>query len=124
MELIYKEESKKIIGPAFRVYNTIGFGFQEKEYKKAMCAELDLLKLRYKIEVYSDLVYLGQKLRGYFIDLLVEDKIAVELKVANNIYQRHFFQLFQYLKNNNLKLGLIIVFSPSEVLVKRVVNLK
>lgn len=127
MELLYKPQTEKIIQAAYKVYNTLGFGYQEKEYQKAYATELSLLGMDFVRELYCDLYYGGQKIRGFFLDFLVsicEVKIIVELKVANRPYQKHFYQILQYLKNNNLKLGLIIVFSPAGVIVKRVVNLK
>jgi|SRR3989344_3194896 len=124
MELIHKDLSEKIIKATLKVYNTLGFGYQEKEFQKALAKEFDLVGLAYIMELYSDLFYEGQKIRGYRIDFLVEGKVVVELKVANQVYQKNFFQVNQYLKNHKLELGLIIVFSPKGVIVRRVVNLK
>lgn len=124
MELLHQEITGKIIKAAYKVFNTIGFGFQEKEYQTGLAAELEALGLHFAREVYSDLKYLNKKIRGFFIDFVVEGKIAIELKVARQIYQKHYFQMNQYLRNNKLELGLIIVFSPTGVIVKRVVNLE
>ena len=127
MELIFKDLSEKIIKAAFKVYNTLGYGYQEKEYQKAFALELKASGLVFTQELYSDLFYEGVKIRGFFVDFLVEDggkKIVVEIKVASRPHQRNFYQVFQYLKNYNLSLGLIIVFSPAGVIIKRVVNLK
>ena len=76
------------------------------------------------MNLYLFFFYEGKKIRGYRIDFLVEGKVVVELKVANQVYQKNFFQVNQYLKNHKLELGLIIVFSPKGVIVRRVVNLK
>ena len=127
MELLYRDQTEKLIKAAHKVYNTLGYGYQEKEFQKAYAVEVAALGFNSQREVYSDLFYEGVKIRGFFLDFLIsvnEIKIIVELKVANKVYQRHFFQVFQYLKNNNLPLGLIIVFTPAGVIVKRVVNLK
>lgn len=124
MDFIYENESRKIIGACFKVYNTIGYGYSEKEYQKALAVELDKLGMKFVRELYSDLFYEGQKLRGYYLDFLIESLIILELKVANRAYQKHYYQTLQYLKNHNLSLGLIIVFSPAGVIIKRVVNLK
>ena len=124
MELIHKDLTKKIIGACFLVYNTLGYGYQEKEYQKALAAELSKLGLRFEKELHSVLLYEGVKIRGYFVDFVVEGKVVLELKVANQVYQKHFLQTAQYLKNNSLQLGLIVVYSPTGVIIKRVVNLK
>jgi GxxExxY protein len=88
-------------------------------------AELQALGLKVSTELYSKLEYQGKIISGFYVDLLVEDKtakIVVELKVAEDIYQKHFYQLLAYLKNNNLPLGLLVVFTSKKVLVKRVIN--
>lgn len=124
MELLYKDLTEKIIGACFKVYNTLGYGYQEKEYQKALAAEFIRLCLGFTRELYSNLFFEGVKIRGFFVDFLVEDKVVVELKVAKDVYQKHFSQMSQYLKNQNLELGLLVVYSPTGVIVKRVVNLK
>ena len=111
-ELLYKELSEKLIKAIFNVYNEIGFGYQEKEYQKAYAEELAAMGLKYVRELYSNLTYRGKFIRKYFLDFLVENKVVVELKVANDAYRQHFMQVLQYLKNNKLKLGLILVITP------------
>lgn len=125
MAYLHEELSKKIIGVAFKVYNTLGYGYKEKDFQKALFAELVAIGLKVTRELYSKLVYEGQVVSSFFVDFLVEDgnaKIIVELKIAEKIYQRHFYQILAYLKSNNLPLGLLIVFTDNKVLIKRVIN--
>ena len=125
MSYLHEELSKKIIGAAFKVYNTLGYGYKEKDFQKALSAELESLGLKVVRELYSKLEYQGKIISGFYIDLLVQDggeKIVVELKIAEDIYQKHFYQLLAYLKNNKLPLGLLIVFTSKKVLIKRVIN--
>lgn len=125
MSCLSEELSRKVIGGAFKVYNTLGYGYKEKDFQKALMAELQSLGLKVTKELYSKLEYQSKIISGFYIDLLVEDdkeKIVVELKIAEDIYQKHFYQLLAYLKNNNLPLGLLIVFTSNKVLVKRVIN--
>ncbi len=125
MAYLYEDLTKKIIGGAQKVYNTLGYGYKEKDFQKALAAELEALGFKVLRELYSNLVYEGKIISGFYIDFLVqcgEVKIIIELKVAEGIYQKHFYQVLAYLKNNNLPLGLLIVFTHNKVLVKRIIN--
>ncbi len=125
MDLLYKEQTDKLIGGIIKVYNSLGYGYQEKEYQTAYAEELKCLGIQYSRELYSTLKYNDKIIRKYFLDFLTEFddiKIIVELKVANEPYKQHFVQVLQYLKNNNIKLGLIFVLTPRNVIIKRVIN--
>lgn len=125
MELLYKDKTDKLIGAIIKVYNTLGYGYQEKEYQTAYAEELKSLDIKFSRELYAYLKYNNKIIRKYFLDFLVEFgevKIVVELKVANDTYRQHFNQVLQYLKNNSIKLGLILVITPRQVIIKRVIN--
>jgi GxxExxY protein len=125
MTYLYEDLSKKIIGAAFTVYNTLGYGYKEKDFQKALAAELTSLGFKVTRELYSRLEYKGKIISGFYVDFLVEcgdERIIVELKIAEKIYQKHFYQVLAYLKNNQLPLGLLIVFTDKKVLVKRIIN--
>ena len=114
MGLLYEDQTKQIIGALYRVYNTLGFGYKEKEYQKAFAIELEKLGIRFKRELYSVLKYEDKVLTKFFVDFLVEDKIVVELKVATDFYLQYRQQVIQYLKNHNLKVGIIGVITPKK----------
>ena|SRR3989344_50663 len=125
MPYLYEDLTKKIIGAAQKVYNTLGYGYKEKDFQKALAAELETLGFKVQLELYSKLVYQGKIISSFYVDFLVqygEAKIIVELKVAEGVYQKHFYQVLAYLKNNQLPLGLLIVFTHNKVLVKRIIN--
>lgn len=125
MNLIYNEQTEKLIGAIFKVFHTLGYGYKEKEYQKAYAEELKIQGVKFSRELYSNLTYNGKIIRRYFIDFLVEFgeiKIVVELKVANDAYQQHFNQVLQYLKNYRIRLGLIFAITPRQVIIKRVIN--
>ena len=125
MSYLYEDLSKQIIGAAYKVYNTLGYGYKEKDFQKALAAELSALGFKVTRELYSRLVYQGKVISGFYVDFLVENgdqKIIIELKIAAKIYQKHFYQVLAYLKNNQLPLGLLIVFTDKKVLVKRIIN--
>ena len=115
----YKEITQKIIGCAYKVYNNLGFGFLEKIYKKAMIIELKREKLPVVEEAKIEVQYEGEVIGEYFADLLVEDKVIVELKSAKNLNETHERQLINYLKATDKEIGLLINFGEKAVKVKR-----
>ncbi len=119
---LYEELTKRIIGSLFNVYNKLGYGYKEKELQKAVMAEFNKAELKFKRELFCDLSYEGKIISKFFLDFLVEDKVVVELKVANDFYRKHFNQVMTYLKVNNLRLGLLAIFTNQKVLIKRIIN--
>ena len=114
-----KEITHKIIGAAYKVYNTLGFGFLESVYKKSMVIELQksnlLVEQEKPLKVYYEECVVGD----FFVDLLVESNIVVELKSVKNIVKEHEVQLVNYLNALKIETGLLINFGPSGVDVKR-----
>lgn len=108
----------------FKIYNNLGYGYKEKEYQKAFETELENLKLNFKRELYCPILYEGKILSKFYADFQIEDKLIVELKVANDFYLKHRQQVIQYLKTNKLELALIAVITPQKVLIKRIINSK
>ncbi len=118
--LIYKELTDKIIGSAFNVHNILGQGFLEKVYKNALAFELEKEGLECNVEVPLNVFYKGRKVGEYFADLVVNQKIVVELKAIAKIEKTHEVQLVNYLKATNLKVGLLINFGESVEFKRRV----
>jgi GxxExxY protein len=115
-----------IIGCAIRVHREIGPGVLENVYNECMQYELRQEGLRFDRERAVPLVYKGQKLKSrYYIDLVVEDRVIVELKTVVEIVEVHKKQVLTQLRLAGLRTGLIINFNV-EILtdggVKRVVN--
>jgi GxxExxY protein len=124
-ELVFKDESYEIVGAAIKVYNALGFGYQEKYYYRGLKKAFEDLDYIVTEQLFTPLVFEGKSIGRYYLDFLVEKtncKIVVELKVANEVYPQHIRQVYGYLRANNLKLGIIIVFSKNGVLQKRIVN--
>ena len=74
------DHTKEIIGAIFRVYNTLGYGYREKEYQKALAEELAKLGLRFQRELYSFLKYGEKIIAKFYVDFLVENCVVVEFK--------------------------------------------
>ena len=107
---LHQEITSKIISAYYTVYNVLGFGFLEKVYENSLVIELQKLGLKvesqYPIDVYYDHIKVGK----YFADLVVEDKVILELKAAETLCEEHEFQLINYLKATDYEIGLLLNF--------------
>lgn len=121
-EYLYLDLTEKLIGFAFKIFKEMGYGHPEKVYQKCFELELKNSGVKYQREKYSKIKYDGETVGRYFLDFLVENNVAVEIKVRREIYQNDWIQLLNYLKARNLKIGLLLVFTKSGVIVKRLAN--
>jgi len=111
--------TSKIIAAAYKVHNTLGFGFWEKVYENAMCIELKKNGLTV-VQQGSLTVFYDEHIVGSFqMDLLVADQIIVELKSVRQLVEEHEVQLVNYLTATKTDVGLLINFGPSKVDIKR-----
>ena len=114
-----EELTHKIIGCAYKVFNELGFGFLESIYKKAMLIELPKSNLKVEAEKPLKVYYDSQVVGDFYIDLLVENEVIVELKSVENLIKAHGVQLVNSLKGLKKEIGLLINFGPSGVQVQR-----
>jgi GxxExxY protein len=106
------ELSYKIIGAALELHNTLGPGLLESVYENALAYDLNELGLEVKTQVPMPLVYKEVKQDiGYRIDLLVNNKVIIEIKSVENLAPVHFSQTLTYLKLSDKKLALLINFN-------------
>jgi len=115
----FEEITHEIIGAAYKVFKTVGFGFLESVYKKAMIIELKKKGLKVEEEKPLKVYYEDQVVGDFFIDLFVQDEIVVELKAIQSIAKEHEVQLVNYLNGVRKEVGLLIKFGQSGVQVKR-----
>lgn len=121
--IYYKELSDRIINCAIEVHKTLGNGFLEKVYENSMMYEFDIDKIPAKNQLPIPVYYKGKIIGDYFADIVVENKIILELKVVRKILPIHNVQLIHYLKATNYKVGYVINFGSKEKLeFKRWVN--
>jgi GxxExxY protein len=111
--------TRKIIAAAYRVYNTLGFGFLESVYKKAIIIELSKGDLKVEEEKPLKVYYDDHVVGDFYVDLFVEDEIVVELKSVQHLAKEHEVQLVNYLNGIKKDVGLLINFGPSGAQVKR-----
>lgn len=119
-DLLYKNITDSILKAYYAVYNQLGYGFLEKVYQNAMYFELK--SLGYKVEAQKQIkVYFKNQLVGeYYADLLIEDKVIVELKACELLMNVHIAQLMNYLKATEIEVGLVLNFGE-EAEFKRII---
>ena len=123
--MIENEISKKIIGCAIEVHKELGPGLLESAYQECLYYELKQAGMKVKKEKPMPIVYKEVKLdHGYRIDLLVEDKVVVEIKTVEGFNDVHTAQVLTYLRLGNYKLGLLFNFQTTILKkgIKRVIN--
>ena len=107
---LHREITDKILKCFYKVYNTLGYGFLEKVYERAMMIEFDLIGLKYVNQSSMEVLYFGYNI-GYFnSDFLVEEKVIVELKARETLIKDDPLQLINYLKSSYLEVGLLLNF--------------
>lgn len=119
------EISSKVIGAAIEVHKHLGPGLLESSYETCLAFELKQQGLEIKCQVALPVFYKGMKLEaGYRIDILVENKVILEIKAVDFLAEIHTAQLLTYLKLTGLKLGLLINFNSVRVVdgLKRIAN--
>jgi GxxExxY protein len=114
--------TEEVLAAAFEVSNTLGPGFLERVYERALLRELELRGIKAATQVSLSVLYKGRKVGDYFVDVLVEDVLAVELKCVDHLASEHTAQCINYLKACNRTVCLLINFQRSKLDWKRVVN--
>ena len=119
--MIYEKElCDKIIGAAIEVHKELGNGFLEKVYENALIKELEIVDIKAKNQVSINVNYKGFTVGNYFANILVDNKVILELKVCDSIAPIHKAQLINYLKATNIKICYIINFgSENKIEFKR-----
>jgi GxxExxY protein len=121
-KLLHSDITEKIIEGFYNVYNTLGYGFLEKVYEEALCIELKKLGLTISRQKKIDVYYSGKKIGHYIPDIIVDDKIIVELKAVEHILKEHEIMLVNYLKASEVEVGLILNFGPKAKFIRRVLT--
>ena len=122
-DILYKEESYKIIGTCMKVHSELGAGFLESVYQEALEKQFIKDGIPYEREKLLKIDFDGQQLKKSFkADYVCYDKIIVELKAAIFIHNDNIEQTRNYLKATKLQLGLIVNFGEPSLKYKRVLN--
>lgn len=110
-EILFKEESYKIIGSCFEVYNDKGCGFVEPVYQECLEIELGLQGIPFQSQQQLRLFYKGKELKQKYIpDFMCYEQIIVEIKAVSQLTDEHRAQVHNYLKATGFRLGLLVNF--------------
>lgn len=120
-DLLFKDISYEIIAAIYEVHNILGFGFLEHVYQKALLKELRVRGLKAEAQKEIIVYYKGEPVGTYYADIVVDDKIILELKTVENFSKTHESQLLNYLKATHYKLGFLINFGKEKAEFKRMV---
>ena len=114
----------KIRGIIFKVQNDLGTKFQEKHYLKALCSIFDQKDVKYQTEVPFSISYNNTLLGQFRADIIIENKVLLELKVTDRITNDHVKQTIRYLESLNLPIAYVVNFRIRPLQIKRIINSK
>lgn len=123
-ELIYKDESYKIIGACMKVHAELGAGFLESVYQEALEIELTDEEIPFLAQALIEIYYKKNKLNKLFVaDFFCYNDIIVEIKAVTQILPEHEAQILNYLKATNVRLGILVNFGSFKLTYKRYLNI-
>jgi GxxExxY protein len=119
MTLLYEELSGKVLEACFEVSRELGCGFLESVYEKALLLALQAKGISAQAQIPLKVCFRGQIVGEFFADVMVEDKLIIELKSAKSLIPEHQAQLINYLKATGIEVGLLINFGSPRLEYKR-----
>jgi len=120
----YSDITEKIIKASYEVHNNLDYGFLEKVYENSLAIELRNDGLNVEQQKPIKVLYKGELVGDYVADLMVEDKVIVEIKSVSKLEQVHEVQLVNYLKATGKEVGLLINFGKSVEVKRKIFDLK
>ena len=114
--------TEKIIGSIYEVANTLGPGFLEKVYERALLRELTLQNIPAKKQVTYSVIYKGQSVGDYFADIVASNAVVIEIKCVDRLSNDHKAQCINYLKASGLAICLLVNFQQARVEIRRIVS--
>ena len=114
--------TERVLGAVFEVSNTLGAGFLEKVYERALLTELGLRGIRATAQASFAVTNKGRSIGEYFADILVEDVLVIELKCVERLTNEHTAQCLNYLRASGVTLRLLVNFQKPKVEWKRIVH--
>jgi GxxExxY protein len=124
MEYKYSDITEKIIQASMIVHATLGNGFQEVIYQRALIIEFALMEINFQREFCMPVYYREKQIGERRVDFLVEEKISVEIKALSKLENIHLAQGMNYLEAYNLEVGMLINFGANSLEWKRLFNKK
>jgi GxxExxY protein len=120
--MLKDEITKKILGACFEVIKELGSGFLESVYEKALLIALREKGLKAVSQAPIAVIFRNQIVGEFFADILVEDQVIIELKVAKSLMPEHLAQVINYLRATGLETGLLINFGNQKLEYRRLNN--
>jgi len=118
-KILYKELAYRIVGTFYEVYNTLGPGFKEVIYHKALVIEFTLRKIPFMTNKKLSIKYKEKNVGIYEPDFIIDDKILIEIKAVSEMSEVYEKQLYYYLKGTEYKLGYLVNFGAGKLEIKR-----
>jgi len=122
-DLLFPELSFQVVGILFEVHNTLGYGYLEKYYQKAIAALLTKAKIKFIEQALVEIVIADEVVAKGYADFIIDDKIILEIKKGDSYRKTNIDQLHSYLKMKKLELGILANFTSKGLLYKRIVNI-
>ena len=113
--------SERVIGCAYEVSNSLGAGFLEAVYENALCLELEVRGIAFEKQKPVSVSYREQTVGHYVADLVVENRLLVELKALPGVTRQHEAQLMNYLRATGIRVGLLLNFGTPKLGIRRIV---
>ena len=117
--MLHEELTEQIIGACFEVMNELGGGFLESVYEKALLVALRDRGLDAESQVPLSVLFRGEKVGEFFADIVIGEKVIVELKAARVLAPEHQAQIINYLKATGIDVGLLVNFGPTKMEYRR-----
>jgi GxxExxY protein len=121
-EFLYGDLTNKIIELAIKVHKKLGPGFVERIYEKALSHEMNKFGIKHEKQKLIRIIYDEILLGDQRVDMIIEDKIIIELKAVSELNSIHQAQMLSYLKSSNKRVGLILNFAKPRLEIKRIMN--
>lgn len=120
-DFLYEKQSYQIRGACFDVYKTFGSAFKEKIIDRALTRALEKRGLRVEEQKHIDIYFENEKVGSYVPDKVINDCILLEIKVKPFLTKQDIDQFWKYLRGSKYKLGFLINFGPTKLVIKRIV---
>ena len=116
-----KKISELVLGCAQNVSRELGAGFLENVYEKALCVELRQAEIPFQCQQQFEVCYKGENVGNYIADIVVDNRLLIELKALSGFSREHDAQIMNYLKASGLSVGLLLNFGITKLGIRRVV---
>lgn len=122
MNYLHQDLTYKLRGIFFEIYNKLGPGFAENIYHKAIIQDLENKNISYETEKIISIKYKDKKVGQQKLDLVVDNKIIIEIKATDNMHSLFIKQTLAYLKASDYKLTLLVNFGSDKLAIKRYIK--